>query len=339
MSNNRQFEQKIKEALRNSPEDDSLLLSSSACEARRVAFLNRIGVENTARPVYTFRDYFQYYSWNFTHGFLLPAAAGFAMVLFVIGGWVTVATASQDTLPGDTLYSVKISSEKLQLGLTIDAEKRAQLHMAFASRRLSEMSALNAQQASAQKDERLQVAMDGFKSQVSSVTSALQSLPERSNQAVSVARQVETKVQEYKQVTKVAEVTEVVEEASDVAVEVMMSNAEEGEADSSAADEVRATFSERIEVINTAIQLMHGRITMLKEIQASVALDQQTLAVRDVVVMIEEAIALMNDGAFRTAFELTDKAQIAIEIIDTVVSEIEQPTEEVIEQTTVEDTP
>lgn len=324
MISDRQLAHKIKEAFRNSPESSAY--SKEACEARRVAFLNQIGAEDTSRPIHTFKDYLQYYSWNFTHGFLLPAAAGFAMVLFVIGGWVTTAAAAQDALPGDPLYGVKISTEKLQLSLILNAEKRAQLHMAFASRRLNEMEALNAQQASEGKTERLQVAVNGFTSQVSSATSTLQSLPEHSQEAIAVARQMETKAQQYKgQVNETPQAAQAVEEASDVAVEVMMTNAEQSAQDSAAVLELRAAFGERQEALDTAVKFMLGRIAVLREVRATIELDHQTSAVLAVSAALKEAEGLMGTGAFRTAFELLDAAEADLAVVDSALIDLETP--------------
>ena len=330
MMNDRQFEKKIKQALRN--DSEGAFLSEKNCEARRVAFLKQIGVENTARPAYTWREYAQYYTWNFTHGILLPAAAGFAMVLFVIGGWMTTAAAASEALPGDPLYGFKISTEKLQISLTFNASKRADLQLSFASRRLSEMAALNAMQSD-DKAERVQVAVNGFKSQVNGVTSTLQGLSEQKDQA-SVARAVDQATQVYKEVIAAqdeetaASVETEVDTASDAAVEVIMSNAEENTEDTQAADEARASFALKKDALDTRVKLMLGRIAVLREAGASAELDAQTESLMALATDLADAEALLETGAYRTAFAQLTEVEIALEEIEATTAEETKGTEE-----------
>lgn len=59
-----------------------------------------------------------------------------------IGGWVAGVSASQNSLPGDTLYGVKLATEKTQVtiaSVTGDKEAETQLHLKFAGRRSEEV--------------------------------------------------------------------------------------------------------------------------------------------------------------------------------------------------------
>lgn len=59
-----------------------------------------------------------------------------------IGGWVAGASASQNSLPGDTLYGVKLATEKTQVtiaSVTGDKVAETQLHLKFAGRRSEEV--------------------------------------------------------------------------------------------------------------------------------------------------------------------------------------------------------
>jgi len=53
-----------------------------------------------------------------------------------------VTAASQWSIPGDTLYPVKITLENTQLALSLSEEHRAQLHLQFAEHRLVEIQTL-----------------------------------------------------------------------------------------------------------------------------------------------------------------------------------------------------
>ena len=67
------------------------------------------------------------------------AACVALLLVFVAGG--TVA-ASSNTVPGDTLYSVKTTTEQVQLKLTFSKTAKAKLQARFAERRVREMARL-----------------------------------------------------------------------------------------------------------------------------------------------------------------------------------------------------
>ncbi len=73
------------------------------------------------------------------------ALAVLALIVIVVFGQVgTVAAATQDSLPGDTLYPVKLVVENLQLAVTFDPVNKAELHLGFAEVRVRELTALAA---------------------------------------------------------------------------------------------------------------------------------------------------------------------------------------------------
>jgi Domain of unknown function (DUF5667) len=64
------------------------------------------------------------------------------LVLILFGGAGVTAYAAQSALPGDALYPIKTGLEQSQVKLARDAGDQAQLHLAFAERRLQELSEL-----------------------------------------------------------------------------------------------------------------------------------------------------------------------------------------------------
>ena len=71
------------------------------------------------------------------------APVGFVLVLmlglFVSG---TVVSASQKAIPGDTLYSVKLTLEQIALATSLDDKSDAELQIQFVENRLTEVQAL-----------------------------------------------------------------------------------------------------------------------------------------------------------------------------------------------------
>jgi hypothetical protein len=64
------------------------------------------------------------------------------LLIFLFGGAGMTALAAQPSLPGDALYPVKVNLEHIRLALARETSLRAELHMEFAERRLSEISGL-----------------------------------------------------------------------------------------------------------------------------------------------------------------------------------------------------
>jgi hypothetical protein len=68
------------------------------------------------------------------------AAMAFVFVVLLMG--TTTVAASSETVPGDTLYSVKTTTEQIQLKLTFSKAAKAKLQARFAERRVWEMARL-----------------------------------------------------------------------------------------------------------------------------------------------------------------------------------------------------
>jgi hypothetical protein len=74
----------------------------------------------------------------------LLARAALAVFLFVSAAGVTTV-AADNSIPGDTLYPVKLQMEEARLGLTGDSAEKAVLHMRMVAERVAEMEKLAAQ--------------------------------------------------------------------------------------------------------------------------------------------------------------------------------------------------
>lgn len=74
-------------------------------------------------------------------GVRVTAAALLAAVVVLLGAGSAVA-ASANTLPGDALYGVKRTVERISLAMHRDPIERAELHLQFAQARLNELTQL-----------------------------------------------------------------------------------------------------------------------------------------------------------------------------------------------------
>ncbi|MBE3038258.1 MAG: hypothetical protein IMZ62_05555 [Chloroflexi bacterium] len=72
----------------------------------------------------------------------MAAAAVFMAIALILGSGGAVVYASQDSLPGQALYPVKLFSEDIRLKLANDPPSQLQLNLEFANRRLDEIDRL-----------------------------------------------------------------------------------------------------------------------------------------------------------------------------------------------------
>lgn len=107
-----------------------------------------------AMPAFGWQSYVRFF------GFKIPqlAARPVGIIILVLGvalsSSVFMVSASQSSLPGDALYSVKIASEKVQSSFFTDPHDNLALEIKFANRRLAEMEQLKQQAGSDDKKER-----------------------------------------------------------------------------------------------------------------------------------------------------------------------------------------
>lgn len=80
-------------------------------------------------------------------GWARAVAITVVVVLIVAAAGTGTAYASQPSLPGDTLYSVKLGTEQLQRIFTFDTAAEVELELKFASIRLDEMEQLTSMPA------------------------------------------------------------------------------------------------------------------------------------------------------------------------------------------------
>lgn len=132
--------------------------------------------------------------WQISKLALKPVGAIAAMLVVVLGGGTIGVWASKNSLPGDTLYNVKIASEKAQLGLlTYSTDEKAKLDITFAERRVQELSqVLN-------DSNRSNVAIKGLEDNLNDIKDRMNSLKSsnESQKVLEVAKQVKEKTKQF----------------------------------------------------------------------------------------------------------------------------------------------
>ncbi len=104
--------------------------------------------------------------WRPRRALTIAVAAALSVVL--LGGSAVAAAATAG--PGDLLYGVKRAAERLDLSVHSDPSEKARLHLAFAQRRLGELSVLLERQR-AGEDVDVAAAMRAYREEVANVES------------------------------------------------------------------------------------------------------------------------------------------------------------------------
>jgi len=242
---------------------------------------------------YGFRDYAEYYVWRLTHNAIRPLATSFAIVVFMVAGWVGSTNASFDSLPGDRLYPVKLTMEKVQLAVALNAEQKSRLELEFTSRRLNEMVELTAERSLA-NPVRIQMAVNSFKDSVTSLSTELSH-----NDSTELAKAVGRKTQTYKTTVKasstdvptevakqVAEVQKIIDDTQDQAMDVIIT-AHENQEDAVISEELKQSFE--------------------KQLASLSATDNTELTTK-----LAQAQALANEGSYRRAFQLLKEIELIL---------------------------
>lgn len=127
---------------------------------------------------------------------LVKPAISFAVIAcFMVVAWTASVSATKNSLPGDLFYNIKLTTERVQANLTLSDEKRANLEIGFAQRRLDEIDKLMAKD---DEDSNLQIPLKEFQQNMANVKTSLAKLEKKDKgTAVKVANIIDEKSKEY----------------------------------------------------------------------------------------------------------------------------------------------
>jgi|GEM_PF-1626769 len=227
-------------------------------------------------------------SWDIA-GLLLPrqtVVRGVITVALVaaiaLSSSITTAMAER-SVSGDILYPVKITSEKVQMGLTKDPEAKARLEVTFAGKRVSEMEQItNAVGQHEKKFQKILFTLEGYKKNVAQAASRLTQMQQTASaqNVVAVATLMNDQVEDYsvtlsanKQaaVQPIAEALAVSEQAVNQAVDIIVQKNKDGVV----SNEVVQQIAEK--KINTATEKVAKLSEQIGQAKAAVANNPTTI--------------------------------------------------------------
>ncbi|MFH2136288.1 MAG: DUF5667 domain-containing protein [Patescibacteria group bacterium] len=211
-----------------------------------------------------------------------PVLALVSVFALVLGGGLSVS-ASQLALPGDALYGLKIASEKVQVALTFDKKESAKIHVELAGKRINEIKQIKENTDSDQKKiKKINVAMDKFKEEISTVQNKLENLNKESSAAntVEFAKIVDNKTTEYQEdlvratnelpelndaTQNISQSLDLADKTSDAALTMIVEKHAQGEMVLSEESEggVLKRVGEKIEIAGVRVAAVLGQVNIL----------------------------------------------------------------------------
>jgi len=280
-----------------------------------------------------------YHGWMAMQAFTRPLTAGALVFVLLFGSWMTTAYAASSSLPGDTLYGLKLVTERVQVALS-STERQAVLHTEFAQRRLDEVTRLQSQGNSALIPE----AMQAFRDQMYEAQEGLQQLKEEGSvETLAIASVIDQKVDSLNEsltslegasesTEEVDEAKKIVREVSDSAVNTIVDVHEEEETNASRWALEQSFRNEYAALIaRQAFDL--GRIAVIEQVLADhkdpasllgdthlEALNYEIDAATD---SVARAMDLAAAGGYRTAFDILREADDILLQLEAELAQIE----------------
>lgn len=311
-------------------------LSVSHDDAAWARLSSEIGMDaKLERATYSIGDHFEYLNYQFSHVLLKPMSVGFAAVLLVFGSWVATVNASFDSVPGDVLYPVKLATERAQITMSTSGEQRAKLHAEFAGRRLDEVNAITSSDAEG-KDEKVQIAVDGFKEQIASVNDELMDI-QASNpeEAGALAVIVDQKTDELEatisQSEPAAAALDTAKESNALAIDAIVTSNEANDQPNTS-EALQQNFQTEVNDLNSRIALSLGRLSVIESVLAKKSMVDSSFAerikeARSGVTAHNEAIqkasSVLVAGGYRKTFELLAGIDAEVAHSEELITELE----------------
>ncbi|MEA2097509.1 MAG: DUF5667 domain-containing protein [Patescibacteria group bacterium] len=133
--------------------------------------------------------------------FVKRMAVSFTALVFVLTGGLSVSYASKSSLPGDTLYSVKIASEDVVLAIS-SGDRKAEIEIEQAGKRLEEAVEISKNSSDVNQGEKLKKLIVNFEEKVNRAQDSLIKIEDNEKKAKS-AKVVNAQTEKYTEVLAV----------------------------------------------------------------------------------------------------------------------------------------
>lgn len=133
--------------------------------------------------------------------FVKRMAVSFTAIVFVLTGGLSVSYASRSSLPGDTLYPVKIASEDVVLAIS-SGDRKAEIEIEQAGRRLEEAIEISKNPSDIHQGEKLKKLIVSFEEKVNRAQNGLMEIEDNEKKA-KIAKVINVQTEKYTEVLAV----------------------------------------------------------------------------------------------------------------------------------------
>ena len=346
------MKREIKQLINDSKNNSSFgEVSSDVLENGRVKLLEALGSTETQAPSYTWQHHKEFVASFVLQSIARPIAVGMSSIVIALGGWVVAVNAASSSVPGDTLYPVKIATEKVQLQLTTSSEQRVKLHMEFAGRRLDEASEIQSS-TRAGKSIRIQSAIDSFREEMASVGSEVAEVSERNPETASnLISFVNQKTNDYVDVIRdQVSLTETVQTSDEVRENVEAAHSETVNVNQNAVLSLVETYESvendpsnlqdifrgdledvqgQLAVVNSRLEVVDKVLSDHLELDADLVANSKDIISRirhrilEVPSQIATATDLLAAGGYRATFDTMDELKDTMEVTHNLLAQLE----------------
>ncbi|MDD5043050.1 MAG: hypothetical protein PHD51_00055 [Patescibacteria group bacterium] len=167
-------------------------------ENRRAFILSKIDNTNLTDAKENLGRWGSFYASRFAFWTVRPVAVSAMILIVAMSGGIATVGASRGSLPGDTLYSVKLASEQVKLALTTGEVGKAKVQLSMAENRVQEIKELVKQNDSG-KNAVIKNTVKNLKVSVTAIQDHIAKAQEKevTNELIALAEEVNTKTKEY----------------------------------------------------------------------------------------------------------------------------------------------
>lgn len=199
-------------------------------------------------------------------------AYAFASCVFVLSLGAATINASNSSIPGESLYSVKIAGENVMLAVTPEGEK-AKVEIEYAGKRLEELAKISEKPSTSEQHQKVEQLISNYDEKVNSAKNHLAKINSSGNgkKAVKAARVINTQSEKYakdlakttdnlpvsikeKVSEKVAKAIDSTEKANTSSLLVLIEQKEAGNGDEISDEEMADKVNKKIDKFENSIK-------------------------------------------------------------------------------------
>ena len=238
----------------------------------------------------------------------------------------------------DEIVSERLVTEKAQLSLAASDERKVKLHVEFAERRVKEVKKI-VESDTADKDAKVQVAIDSFKNEMNELNNQIAEMSDQSGSSAELAKIAgveggelsaaignSTGLLSEESQNLVATAEEAAQTVTTTAVEAMVTQIEnnpESESSKYVGDQFRVDVSR----IDVKTKTLLGRLAVIDNLSRAIdyknEVSQMRMNLLGLQTKINEAMNLLAVGGYRRAYEIVREIEATLNEVQLSVAQIE----------------